>query len=202
MDPKAREAAEGYLLARYQLYSTIYYHKTTRSAEKILALFLREIAERIGSSGSFRRKLGTKSVALDFLGDSEPSLETYLAMDDTTIWTLVSEVRQSTDRELKELGDLAGRLIERKLFKAFDLSRRAEASNSAAVDFVHELKQDAQDVGLVWGKTLIEDRPRQKGYDWYDWDTQSTLKKVLVRDKEHNGNEDIVTGKQIGRAHV
>jgi uncharacterized protein len=39
LDGKAKDAAEGYLIARYQLYSTIYYHKTTRSAEKVLERF-------------------------------------------------------------------------------------------------------------------------------------------------------------------
>ncbi len=47
LNPKAREAAEGYLLARYQLYSTVYYHKTTRSAEGMLHIVLGRVIEAI-----------------------------------------------------------------------------------------------------------------------------------------------------------
>lgn len=188
LDPKAREAAEGYLLARYQLYSTIYYHKTTRSAEKLLSLFLKELRETAKHWRSNAWRFGQGNPVVSYLLNDNPTLETYLSLDDTLVWTLLSEASRSSEENLAQV---AGRLMNRNLFKAFDLSRRAEASNSSAIDFVHELKEDAQSVGLEWGKTLFEDRPRQKGYDWYDWDTQSSLKKVLIRDKEHNGNEDI-----------
>jgi HD superfamily phosphohydrolase len=198
LDPKAREAAEGYLLARYQLYSTIYYHKTTRSAEKILSLLLKEIVN-CASDGrrSDVQELLDNSV-VRFLRKADADVHAYLAMDDYSIWALVSEAASC---KVPIVSELSRRLLERQLFKAFDLSNRTEAANSAAIDFVYELKHDAQDLGLEWGKTLIEDAPRQRGYDWYEWDTQSSLKKVLVKDKERNTNIDIGASPLVKALH-
>jgi len=56
-----------------------------------------------------------------------------------------------------------------------------------------ELKQKLPKLGLVDGESFFEDRPKAKGYDWYEWDAPSALKKVLIRDIEHNENIDIGT---------
>jgi hypothetical protein len=57
--------------------------------------------------------------------------------------------------------------------------------------FLFELKQDLAQLGLVNEETFFEDHPKAKGYDWYEWDAPSALKKVLIRDTERNENVDI-----------
>jgi uncharacterized protein len=70
LNRKAWEAAEGYLEARYQLYRTVYYHKTTRSAEVILRVLL----ARVGTSIEQGDLLGlhTDDPVVGFLSSKTP----------------------------------------------------------------------------------------------------------------------------------
>jgi HD superfamily phosphohydrolase len=47
LEYKARDAAEDFLLARYRLYTNVYFHKTTRGIEQMMSAFFRLIAREI-----------------------------------------------------------------------------------------------------------------------------------------------------------
>ena len=197
LNPKARGAAESYLLARYQLYSTIYYHKATRSAEKMLEVFLRLLAEAMRNGDGERVGLPAHHPINNFLSEDGATVSNYLIIDDTSVWSALNFVANG---ECEKLAELACRILGRKLYKAFDLSSRVDPNRDTGETFVYELREKSSDLGLVYGETLIDDRPRQTGYDWYEWDTPSSLKKVLVRDIERNENIDIAGASEIVRA--
>jgi uncharacterized protein len=46
---KARDAAEDFLLARYRLYTNVYFHKTTRGIEHLVSAFFRFIARDVST---------------------------------------------------------------------------------------------------------------------------------------------------------
>ena len=82
---KARFAAETYVLGLFQLYPTVYFHKATRSAEKIFTeLFLRVISlireSSIGATG-----LPQDHPIAKFARDPE-AIENFLNLGDATVW--------------------------------------------------------------------------------------------------------------------
>ena len=123
-----------------------------------------------------------------YLSAERPTLQDYLRLDDASVWSLVHALAEGPDERLARL---ARRLLERRLFKVFDVSARAGLEGSAVGDFLYRLQSEAPKLGLEWERTLIVDRPRQTGYDWYEWDSPSALKKVFVQSMERNENIDI-----------
>ena len=188
LHPKAREAAEGYLLARYQLYSTVYYHKATRSAEGMLRILLKRAGEFAREKKFNRIGVEKQHPILIYLGKKKPELDDYMRLDDYSIWSLLSSLAFSRDRLLSEI---ARRILERKLFKSFDVGVRVDSHTDTGETFLYELKEELPKFQLVEDESFFEDRPQAKGYDWYEWDAPSALKKVLVRDIERNRNIDI-----------
>jgi len=53
-DRKALPAAEQFLLARYTLHEQVYFHKTTRCVEKMIAKLLRGVARHAGKRGTIK----------------------------------------------------------------------------------------------------------------------------------------------------
>ena len=98
LGPKAYFAAETYVLALFQLYPTIYFHKTTRAAEKLFSvLFLRIISlvrdEHIDKTG-----LPKLHPIIRFAGDSD-SLENALALDDAVFWGALPMLVAAADEQ-------------------------------------------------------------------------------------------------------
>jgi uncharacterized protein len=81
---KALQAAESYVLGLFHLYFTVYFHKTTRGAEKMLTAMLRRIAELIQDNSGHLTGLSRSHPLYAFLETG--SLSSYLWLDDTCIW--------------------------------------------------------------------------------------------------------------------
>ena len=130
LGPKAKYAAETYVLALFQLYPTIYFHKTTRVAEKVFTtLMLRLI-------GLAREGAGNKSAVVKPIGlqrdhpilrfAREPDkLERALALDDTVFWGVLPLLAESPDQVIR---DCALRLRDRRLPKCYDIREKLIAA--------------------------------------------------------------------------
>ena len=120
LGPKAIHAAESYVLGLFQLYPAVYFHKTTRSAEKILTKLLESVAERVRKSPEQAEEmtgLSARHPLRKFVTDPE-DLENFIDLDDTVVWGSLSLMEGGGDHVVK---DLAKRLKERKLYKCFDI---------------------------------------------------------------------------------
>jgi hypothetical protein len=106
-------AVEQYLFARTYMYAQVYHHKTVRAAEhmflKLLARY-RELAVAGDEPG------GLGPVAELARGGGMTTAD-YLELDDVA----VTAAMRAWSRRDDVLGDLAGRLLDRKLFKTIDL---------------------------------------------------------------------------------
>jgi uncharacterized protein len=159
LDAKALPAAEQFLLARYTLHQQVYFHKTTRCAEKMIAKLLRGIASHCDKLGAaeanpkFLAKTSEEVLAATGLPISHPliqflslkpedeldevkravleerALASYLQLDDTAIVGSFDEMRMAKDGAIKEL---ARRLQERDLYKTFDLASVGEDAGKQA----------------------------------------------------------------------
>ena len=197
LNRKAYGAAEGYLEARFQLYRTVYYHKTTRSAEAMLSVFLKRLILLLAENEPAELGLHDDDVVVQFLAADEPSLDQYLALDDIAMTgLLVQAATSSSDSLLKELGD---RIIKRKLFKVAVMDHR-DLKSDWTLKFEYRLRNAAGQNGREFGVDIVPDKPRLSGYDWVDFGDAGSLKKILIRGREQGENIDIGQDSQIIQA--
>jgi uncharacterized protein len=123
LGPKAVYAAEAYVLGLFQLYPTVYYHKATRSAEKIFTELLVRTMSLVRDGSSERTALPENHPIVRFAKEPE-NAESILLLDDTVMWGALSML---SDAEDKGVSELAVRLRDRRLYKCLDVrSRLAE----------------------------------------------------------------------------
>jgi HD superfamily phosphohydrolase len=121
-DRKAIRVVEQFLIARRAMYETVYYHKTVRCAEGMMALFLRRLRRVVKEQGI------PSLAALEFLqpivriihGDALAQRD-LLRLDDFTLSVLVESVAQPSVRDVT-VRDLAKRISARDLFKNVRIS--------------------------------------------------------------------------------
>ena len=122
LDRKALAEAERYVFARYHMYRTVYFHKTSRAAEVMLRLIFKRFKQFVDLEGPTADVQALvpgmpESVLTAFSG--RPPLAVYLALDDHAMTELFKACARGNDPLLKELG--AG-LLNRKLYKAVDVT--------------------------------------------------------------------------------
>lgn len=123
LSEKAIFAAETYVVGLFQLYPTVYFHKATRSAEKVyFHLFFRII--QVARSGDFDAIGLSRRNPLIRFAEQPDSLENALLLDDAAVWGALTELVEADD---KIISQLARMLRERRLPKAIDLRQRVEA---------------------------------------------------------------------------
>jgi HD superfamily phosphohydrolase len=139
---KGLPAIESFVLARLFMFQQVYFHKASRASELLLS--------RILSRASLLMVEGTRVAgappALETLArGGDVSLDEYLSLDDSVMWTAISAFRDSRDAEL---ADLSKRLVERRLFKAFEL-----------------YGEQATDEGAAYCYGVARDIAREAGFD-------------------------------------
>lgn len=115
-------AVEQYLFARSYMYAQVYHHKTVRAAEHMFIKTLERFAELA--------RAGTEPAGLAIAGAmarAEPvSVDDYLRLHDVSLTTALDRWASSADDPV--LRDLSARLVDRRLFKTFDLGDDQAAS--------------------------------------------------------------------------
>lgn len=116
---KALPAAEQFLLARYTLHEQVYFHKTTRCIEKMVAKLLGMVAKQADAVGATDRVgLYEHHPLLRFFAEGGATLVNYLALDDIVLWGAVEAMTRANDQRISEL---AIRLRNRDLYKTLGL---------------------------------------------------------------------------------
>jgi len=107
---KARDAAEDFLLARYRLYTNVYFHKTTRGIEQMISAFFRFIAGEMAENRTIHGLSDQHPLAL-FFSEGGDTLVNYRAMDDTVVWGAIHSVANSGAAPASEI---ASRILNRE----------------------------------------------------------------------------------------
>lgn len=113
--PKGLPAIESFILARLFMFQQVYFHKASRTSEWMMVRVLQRAHELLMAGVLLPQT--PAAFAASARGD-EPTLGSYLAMDDSTLWTSLDAWRSGPDAYLAEL---CGRLVERRLFKTIEL---------------------------------------------------------------------------------
>src|SRR5262249_3609231 len=127
---KAFQAAEAYVLGLFHMYFTVYFHKATRSAEKMLSAILSRVGELIDAGETVRSGLPENHPIVRFI--QSRSLEDYLALDDFVIWSSLQFIVHAEDEICREL---SARLLHRKLYKAIDVGDHFAGREDAVARF-------------------------------------------------------------------
>ena len=174
---KGFTAAETYVFARYHMYRTVYFHKTTRAAEVMLRLLFKrykELLERATSKSAKRKVVADAPPSVLIAFSAKMALGTYLGLDDHAVSEFLRACCAATDPTLKMLG--AG-LLGRNLFKAVEAS---EAQSHMVADFkaaaIELLKNNSLDPNYCF----VYDTPGDTPYEPYDPDDEKPATQIYV----------------------
>lgn len=138
LGPKAVYAAETYVLALFQLYPTVYFHKTTRGAEKLFSEILVRVFQLVRNGSAKNTGLPLKHPLIRFAKMPE-AVDSALDVHDSVIWGALNLLANAKDAIVQ---GFAIRLRDRRLYKAVDvreevtkkLGPAASANGSTALD--------------------------------------------------------------------
>jgi HD superfamily phosphohydrolase len=144
LGPKAIYAAETYVVGLFQLYPTVYFHKTTRSAEKIFSELLLRTIKLVKKGSAADTGLQKKHPLIRFA--TKPNeLDRVLCLDDSVIWGALSIMIGAKDSIVSEF---ATRLRDRKLLKCMDVRERLSLNFGQSAEGIKKLDKSCASIGL------------------------------------------------------
>ncbi|MFZ5830760.1 MAG: HD domain-containing protein [Planctomycetota bacterium] len=189
---KALYAAEAYVFARYHMYRTVYFHKTTRAAEVMLRLLLRRYRERLRdcSTTEARRSLvpdAPRAVVQAFSASIDPGeqlpLSDYLLLDDHSITEFAKACVRSSD---EVLATLALGLLDRRLFKSTDVT---ETQSHRVVSFTEKAREVVESVGLSTAFAFAHDAPSDTPYKLYNPEAAQPATQIFIETEDGSQEE-------------
>lgn len=157
---RAREAVEGYLMARFHMFKQVYLHKAVRAADKMLEAVLARATRLLGEGYLFDTTPSPTLASL--LAGERLGSEAFISLDDTDIWTALKQWRNDADPVLARLS--AG-LLDRQLYKTIDLGVSDAVGIARILDRAGEL---AREMGLDPEYAVLTDRAYDTPYTPYD----------------------------------
>jgi HD superfamily phosphohydrolase len=171
---KGISSVETYLFARYHMYRTVYFHKTSRAAEVMLKMLFRRVKDLIDTH-----------VALD--GVCSPLIEAFtgqmflirfLDFDDHTVTEFLKECARGTDSILKSL---SRGLLDRRLYKALDVTGWIDACElRRIVTFDAKMRERMMETGLDPRYAWVEDSASDTPYEPYHPDVEKPARQIYV----------------------
>ena len=120
--PKAFRAAENYVLSLFQLYPNVYFHKTTRAAEKLFTQLLIRVFKLVQEGHKGKVGLAPNHPIRRF-SEKPEDIDNALALDDTVLWSALHMMEEAKDPVIQSC---AVRLRDRRLPKCIDIRQRLE----------------------------------------------------------------------------
>jgi HD superfamily phosphohydrolase len=166
-------AVEDYLQSRYYMYRQVYFHRTLRAAEAVLRSLLRRALELFADGRHVWHSEGTAFEKV--LSGKKLSLKEHLSLDDSDFLFHIKLWCESDD---EILSDLAGRFLNRRPFKAFDLDMPTEEREN----FIAAVKRAAADRGLDPNYYVIEDTGGNVTHAFYGTENAKPKDQIFVED--------------------
>jgi HD superfamily phosphohydrolase len=189
INSKGLQAAEGYLLGRFHLYTQVYLHKTTRSSEKMLGCLLNLAAACIERAEVGATGLPEGHPLVTFIENGCDRLDDYLHLDDAVVASSLGTLSSAADPQIAEL---ATRIRRRDLFKCFDVGAMADLAGGNARVVFRRLLNDAKKNGDFGHEVdVLEDSTAVSPYKLHEFESKSALEKILVRRPGGGRPEDI-----------
>jgi hypothetical protein len=159
LDSKALLAAEAYVFARYHMYRTVYFHKTTRAAEVMLKLPFQRYSKLISGKELKEASAVVPNAPTEVVTAfrSRLELKEFLMFDDHSVSEFCKACEDSADQSLRRL---AAGLLHRDYLKAIDATG---SRLDAMTDFIREadeaLKKQGYDPATSFSTDAAGDTP-------------------------------------------
>lgn len=165
---KGLSALEIYLLSYYQMYSKVYFHKTTRGVQ----FLVRDIMNLALAGEEVRERLPEGDPLRDYFGQGpEPDLGLFLSLDDNSVLALISYLAK---RDIGELSQLSRRFLARDLYKCFEPPHKPD--EPPPLIQVSNFKAKLEDQEIFFHS----DRLQPKGYKEFEIIGEGFLQNILV----------------------
>ncbi len=190
---KAFQAAESYVLGLFHMYFAVYFHKATRSAEKVLTAIISRVGELCEIGTVEKSGLSESHPLVRFIRSR--SLSDYLKLDDFVIWSSLQTLTEAEDETCKEL---SCRLLNRRLYKAIDIGDRFGGHDASLVRFKMRLKK-AKSENEFSAIDVLEDETNRTPYKLRGYETPEALAKVHIRTPD-GSFEDLANRSEVVKA--
>lgn len=114
---------EKYLQSRYQMYRQVYFHKTVTAAEAMMMAALDRAGALLEKTAACPGVVPDSPLDAILRKQRHLSVAEYLAFDDTAMYAALNAWAACNDSVLR---DLAGGLLERRLFKSIEIANYEE----------------------------------------------------------------------------
>lgn len=177
---KALSAVETYVFARHHMYKSVYFHKTTRSAEVMLRLALERYSGLLAAADTPAARQAIvpdapPAVLTAFTGETD--LATFLDLDDYAVTEFLKRCRTSADSILKEIGP---GVADRAIFKALD-------ATGVEADVLSTFLEKAKDIVRAEGYDpafyLVSDRAADISYKPYNPVANEEITQIFIEDE-------------------
>lgn len=186
LGPKAIHAAEAYILGLFQLYPTVYFHKTTRGVEKLFTELLVRIIELAQHKKIINIGLPAKHPLITF-AKNPASPEQAQKLDDTVILGALPLLEEAKDPLISAF---ARRIRRRNLFKCIDIREQlrkkfpeTEPLSIAQENTKSQLEQWIQQHPSPLPRLLLDEGKREP-YKRFQ-DDKGPMNQIQIRNNEN-----------------
>ncbi|MEO0202575.1 MAG: HD domain-containing protein [candidate division WOR-3 bacterium] len=171
IEEKGKHAIEGYLVARYLMYWSVYFHKTNLSLQAMLHSLFKRVRDLIEEKIDVPLIENLKILISEGI-ETKKGIQAFLSLDDSDIFYLFKLWTNSKD---KVISDLSRRILNREIFKAYD--------EEISIEEIEEIKKNLINQGLDPKYYLIEKIAIDTAYEPYSLDGESSIRVILKNGK-------------------
>jgi HD superfamily phosphohydrolase len=167
IEKKGKHAVEGYLVARYLMYWSVYFHKTNLSLQAMLSSIFNRLRDLIENNIKIELIRNLEIVIKKGLSDDE-GLNAFLSLEDGDMFYLFKIWLNSKD---KVLSDLSRRLLNREIFKVYE--------EELSISQIEKIKSYLISNGFEPKYYLIEKLAVDTAYEPYSISGDSNIRVIL-----------------------
>jgi uncharacterized protein len=167
IEEKGKHAVEGYLVARYLMYWSVYFHKTNLSLQAMLSSIFNRLRDLIENNIKIELIRNLEIVIKKGLSDDE-GLNAFLSLEDGDMFYLFKIWLNSKD---KVLSDLSRRLLNREIFKVYE--------EELSISQIENVKSYLINNGFEPKYYLIEKLAVDTAYEPYSISGDSNIRVIL-----------------------
>lgn len=179
---KARDAAEDFLLARYRLYTNVYFHKATRGIEQMFSAFFRFTAREVATVGRIHG-LPDDHALVKFFSVGGDNIANYRALDDTVVWGAIHMIATVGTGSLKQI---ATRILNRERPFCLDLQQTFPEDQEKQRRLKHQINSKFK--GKL-DESVFRDSARLSIYGEIGADDGRAQKRLMIQTADQNLRE-------------
>lgn len=170
---KARDAAEDFLLARYRLYTNVYFHKATRGIEQLVSHLFKLMASELADKGRIDGLRADHPLTL-FFSDGGETVHNYLQLDDTVVWGAIHDLAVSGTGDTRTT---ARRLLTRDRPLCLDIQHEFPDDPERQRRLIHRL--NSVFAGEI-GQSVFRDSMKLSLYGPIGADDERAQKRLMI----------------------